>query len=214
MPNNSSAGWQSFSGSDIKAVFMGKVVGSLKSISVTVQREKAPIYIMGYPEPKGFSRGKRGIAGTAVFAVFDKSEILSTLSDSMVYVRPDQVNMHEALSRQSPLSTPTLFGDLLSQSDITANTNLSELQGAQHPAWYLDQIPPITIVLSGMNEFGKQTTMSILGVEFLNQGTGTSVEDIRIDETVTWVAISMTSWMAGQPLGRQGGVSGYRSTGH
>lgn len=37
----------SFGGADITATFGGRVVGELQSITYSVTREKAPIYVMG-----------------------------------------------------------------------------------------------------------------------------------------------------------------------
>ncbi|MDK2600707.1 hypothetical protein QO179_24745 [Bacillus stercoris] len=65
----------SFSGADIVATFNGRVVGELQAITYSVTREKAPIYVMGDPNPKSFSRGKRGIAGSLVFTVFDRDAL-------------------------------------------------------------------------------------------------------------------------------------------
>ena len=70
-------GYNSFSGVDIKAVFNNQVIGELQAISYSISREKAPIYTMGSADPRSFSRGKRGIAGTLIFIVFDRHPILS-----------------------------------------------------------------------------------------------------------------------------------------
>ena len=56
-----SRSYNSFSGVDIQATFAGKPIGELQGLSYTVTREKAPLYTMGSPDPRSFSRGKRGI---------------------------------------------------------------------------------------------------------------------------------------------------------
>ena len=58
--------YTSFSGCDIVATFGNTVIGELQAITYSIQRQKAPIYTMGSAEPRSFSRGKRGIAGTLV----------------------------------------------------------------------------------------------------------------------------------------------------
>ena len=65
--------YNSFSGVDMLVAFNNKIIGELQGISYTVQREKAPVYTMGSADPRSFSRGKRGIAGSMVFMVFDRS---------------------------------------------------------------------------------------------------------------------------------------------
>lgn len=74
--------YTSFSGADIVATFGNVVVGELQSITYSVTREKAPIYTMGSPNPRSFSRGKRGIAGSMVFTVFDRSALHSVKEQS------------------------------------------------------------------------------------------------------------------------------------
>lgn len=57
--------YSSFSGADITASIGNYLIGELQSITYSVTREKAPIFTMGNPNPRSFSRGKRGIAGLA-----------------------------------------------------------------------------------------------------------------------------------------------------
>lgn len=69
----------SFSGADLVVTFANQVVGELQQISWAVQREKAPIFTLGSSDARSFSRGKRGIAGSMVFAVFDHDSLVSAL---------------------------------------------------------------------------------------------------------------------------------------
>jgi len=62
----------SFAGADIQVLAEDIRLGDLQAISVSVSREKGPIYVLGSATPVSFSRGKRGIAGTLQFAVFDR----------------------------------------------------------------------------------------------------------------------------------------------
>src|SRR5262245_28170091 len=74
-----SRSYNSFSGVDIKAVFGNKVIAELQAISYSITREKAPIYTMGSADPRSYSRGKRCIAGTLIFIVFDRHSLLGSL---------------------------------------------------------------------------------------------------------------------------------------
>jgi hypothetical protein len=49
--------YTTFSGSDIVATFNGRVIGELQAITYSVTREKSPVYTMGNPNPRSFSRG-------------------------------------------------------------------------------------------------------------------------------------------------------------
>lgn len=69
----------SFSGADLVATFANKAIGELQQISWAVQRDKAPVFTCGSADARSFSRGKRGIAGSMVFAVFDHDSLVEAL---------------------------------------------------------------------------------------------------------------------------------------
>ena len=69
--------YTSFAGCDIRAVVGSETIGQLQAISYAVQREKAPIYVMGRVDPLSFSRGKRGIAGTIITLMLDQHFLFS-----------------------------------------------------------------------------------------------------------------------------------------
>lgn len=78
----------SFSGADLVATFANKVIGELQQISWAVQRDKAPVFTCGSPDARSFSRGKRGIAGSMVFAVFDHDALVSALQSVWSDIAP------------------------------------------------------------------------------------------------------------------------------
>ena len=57
------ATYNSFSGTDIHAVFGDTVFGDLQMVSYKSDREKAPVYTMGSPDPRTIARNKRLITG-------------------------------------------------------------------------------------------------------------------------------------------------------
>src|SRR6056300_19461 len=63
--------YTSYSGVDIRVIINGAQVGSMQALSYAIQREKAPIYVMGSVDPVSYSRGKRGIAGTMISLMMD-----------------------------------------------------------------------------------------------------------------------------------------------
>ena len=69
----------SFSGADLVVSFANQVIGELQQISWAIQREKAPVFTLGSPDARSFSRGKRGIAGSLVFAVFDQDSLVDAM---------------------------------------------------------------------------------------------------------------------------------------
>ena len=79
MPSPTIQTLTSFSGADLVATFANKVIGELQQISWAVQRDKAPVFTCGSPDARSFSRGKRGLAGSMVFAVFDHDALVAAL---------------------------------------------------------------------------------------------------------------------------------------
>lgn len=93
----------SFSGADLVVSFGPKVVGELQQISYAIQREKVPVFTLGNPNARSFSRGKRAIAGSLVFAIFDKDILLETVKEMWDQIAPPAMftaagNIAQALS--------------------------------------------------------------------------------------------------------------------
>ena len=179
--------YNSFSGVDIQATFAGVHLSDLQGISFTVTREKGPLYTMGSPNPRAFSRGKRGIAGSLIFLVFDRSALLEGLGKQAVFWS-DVNEITAAKQRRSA-------GDDLQPQ---AGRGSADREGVATPAlaWYVDQIPPFSVVLTALNEYGHMARMEIRGIEILNSGSGISVDDITVDENMTWVATDIIPWRA------------------
>lgn len=216
-----SRSYNSFSGVDIKAVFANQALSELQAISYSITREKAPIYTMGSADPRSFSRGKRGIAGTLVFVVFDRHVMLSTLGgiaatqglkfqSDVDDIRPE-FQLADNLS-VTPLGSPSG----VSAADAVQNqesplTSVGSDQ-ALAAAWYADQIPPFDVTLAAANEYGALAVMRIFGVELLNEGYGVSIDDIVSEQQHTYVARTVLGWQpVGSPnqvaIASQGGVN-------
>jgi len=189
----------SFSGVDIKAVFGSVVIGTLQAISYSVTREKAPIYTMGSADPRSFSRGKRGIAGTLIFIVFDRHSLLHAMKGVKFLSDKDDVRPNFRTAETFPqgaflssLATKTSDGSTVVPGATVDEqespvTTVAEDQETANP-WYVDQIPPFDITLACANEYGALAVMKIMGVEILNEGTGVSIDDIVTEQTMTYVA--------------------------
>lgn len=64
----------------------------------------------------------------------------------------------------------------------------SDFDGVNYSTALLDQMPPVDISIIFANEYGNVSKMSILGVEFVNEGQTMSIEDILTENVVTYVA--------------------------
>lgn len=220
-----SRSYNSFSGVDIKGVFGNVVIAELQAISYSITREKAPIYTMGSADPRSFSRGKRGIAGTLIFIVFDRHAMLSALGgfgnpdpnsglkfqSDIDDIRPDFV----AVDTGSFSATLSSVGGT-SAADTVQNqeTPITSVGGDQALAkpWYTDQLPPFDVTLAAANEYGALAVMRIFGVELLNEGYGVSIDDIVSEQQHTYVARTIISWTPvpsknTEAIASQGGVN-------
>lgn len=196
--------WSSIGGCDIITVINGVECGSIQAISVSVSREKMPNYVMGRADPVGFSRGKRGIAGSMVGVVFNQSWLMHTVRGNTDQTAEQAGTVFWASSREYRqfLRLTSQPGNTDSDADQFrqipgSNTAVEFYTGRtrQH-AWYADQILPFNVVITGANEYGGGVAKSIIGVEILNEATGVSVDDIMIDESHTYIALGVTPWMS------------------
>lgn len=184
--------YTSFSGADINIVIDGKPVGSAVAVSYAIQREKGPVFVLGRADPLAFSRGKRGIAGTIVSLMLDEHWILGVNFENNKFV----AERDELFARPGDLNnaSPPLAdleeldpGFTFDSSDLSDSWVLSN-------AWYPDQLPPFDIVIVAVNEYGKAATMRIYGVELLNEGSGFSVDDMRIENQQSFIARTILPW--------------------
>jgi hypothetical protein len=83
--------------------------------------------------------------------------------------------------------------------DELDNIPLSEVQGFKEPAlpWYSDQALPFDITVAAANEYGAAASAKLFGVEILNEGFGSSVDDSVLEMQATFVARSVRSGFYG-----------------
>lgn len=187
--------FSSFSGCDIRATFASVEIGTLQAISYAIQREKAPIYVLGEVNPKAFSRGKRGIAGTLIFIMFDDHAVFDAF-----YKDPAGVDFLQFVKDKKELGPDDFAAVSLRGTDPPAT--LDEVLNPADPwdAWhvqasfYVDQIPPFDVTVAAMNEMGAGAVFRIYGVELLNEGYGVSVDDMVSEMQTTYVARHLSRW--------------------
>ena len=213
--------YNSFSGSDIRAVIGNTPFAEIQAISYSVTREKAPIYTMGSADPRAFSRNKRGVAGSLVWINFDRHALLNliyktfgTFVANVDDVRPEFNPAAQQLLSQSAIFTSSLVRAVpipLPTTVDAADVPINAVSGFKQEAapWYSDQILPFDITLAATNEIGAASTMKIFGVEVLNEGSGVSIDDAVTEMQATWVARLVEPWSAVQSafpdLSGQGG---------
>ena len=169
-------------GADIVATFGGIEIGALSGITFSVTREKAPIYTMGSPNPRSFSRVKRGIAGSLIFTVLDRPALYTMLEKNYTNNKP--MDFYTRAHNTLPGDTNALGRGI---PGLEGGNNWTRDVQKKVP-YYADQIPPFDITITFVNEYGNAAVRSIYGVELLNEGSGASMDDIVIEETMTYVA--------------------------
>lgn len=71
---------------------------------------------------------------------------------------------------------------------------------------------PFDVTITFANEYGQAAVRSIYGVELLNEGSGASMEDIVMEETMTFIARELGPMYAtAAPRDGVGDFSGYAS---
>lgn len=202
--------YNSFSGSDIRAVVGNIPFAEIQAISYSVTREKAPIYTMGSADPRAFSRNKRGVAGSLVWINFDRHALLNIIyqASGVFVANVDDVRPQYNPAQQQYLSQTAIFTSSLTRAvpiplPTTVDAQdvpINAVSGFKQEAtpWYSDQILPFDITLAGTNEIGAATTMKIFGVEILNEGSGVSIDDAVTEMQATWVARLVEPWTAVQ----------------
>lgn len=189
--------YTTFSGCDIACSFGSQIIGELQGISYSVTREKAPIYTMGSANPRSFSRGKRGIAGTLVFVMFDHDALLKGLAEHInntkgLFHRIGGDANWEALSIDEwdeQLGRIASGGSSSGSNNATrASDATKSLANESATIQIADEIPPFDITISMANEYGKAAVMVLYGVEILNQGSQFSMDNIQSQQACTFVA--------------------------
>lgn len=214
--------YSSYSGVDIRVVINGEPVGSMQALSYAIQREKAPIYVMGSVDPISYSRGKRGIAGTMISLLLDKHFIYSdNFRNEKAYLDKDELFEGAVRGGQQgrPVGTSEEEGNL---RDLTGGANLQTVGGdpltvdaygqrnepTRYSAtdisrnyqvanvFYVDQILPFDVSIVAANEYGSAAQMRLYGCEILNEGSGFSIDDMVIENQMTYVCRTILPWRA------------------
>lgn len=188
--------YSSYAGADIVASINRRVFAELQGITYSISRAKVPIYTMGSAEPRSFSRGNRGIAGTLIFSIFDRDALLEAFKkefeDKNVkvqkYVANDISNTPNKNGIMSVEDWDNMMSGLIRGSTESDSINsASPIVGSFTPH-YADEILPFDITLTFANEYGNASIMVIYGVEIMNEGAGFSTDAMVSEKAYTYMA--------------------------
>lgn len=212
--------YSSYSGVDIKVVIQGQQIGSMQALSYAIQREKAPIYVMGSVDPISFSRGKRGIAGTMISLMLDKHFLDNSmfngtkvphpvLDSDEIFANLDEAQLEVANGNASYNPESNLPAGLNTAGDAPQDLgkNLSTGWTRRKP-FYVDQILPFDVAIVAVNEYGQSAQMRLYGCEILNEGSGFSIDDIVVENQMTYVCRTILPWRKWQNKAKEGNNAG------
>lgn len=174
--NTVAKSFTTFSGSDIKAAFNEVEIGNLQGLSISVNREVRPIFVMGRTDALSYSRGKRGIAGSIVLTTLDRHALGAIVEQAKIFKYSNQDTAQQQWQSGLRQTAGTLAG-----------------YGLETPT-YTDELPPFTITLVARNEFGNAMKMTIRGVILISEGTGVSVDDAMQESQLTFVSTGVKWW--------------------
>ena len=117
-----SRSYNSLSGTDIRAVIGNLTFAEIQAISYSITREKAPLYTMGSPDPRAFSRNKRGIAGSLVWINFDRHALLALINTQggTFVANVDDIRPQYTVTESNFIGQTVTFNSTITNADGTA----------------------------------------------------------------------------------------------
>lgn len=160
--------YNSFSGCDMAVTcnILNQTIslGSLQTISYSIHMDRQPVRSIGNINAKDYTLGPRTIAGSLVFAVFDK-HLLYHMIEAFWNNKTNTYASNEYTKVASKYQSLTESRHILA-----------------------DELPPFDITISFANEYGTQSKAAIYGVRLVNEGQVMSINDIYTENTYQFVA--------------------------
>lgn len=195
------------SGIHTRLYWKGIRLNGIQAVSWTTQRETGTIYEMGDVQPKAIASGKEGYGGSIVLAKYHGRDLLENFTKNVtIALWGDEYDLH---TLQDPNGTDSLsikakerIATAGMYTDETQNDYETYVDGdyagnksvvAKTP-WSLHQLPPLDLILVNKNESGFLSRMYILGIKFVNSGSSSSIDDIVMSESLTYICLGVTPW--------------------
>lgn len=142
------------------------VLGTLQTISYSLHMDRRAIRSIGNVNAKDYTQGPRTIAGSLVFAVFDKH---------MLYHMAEQFALNNNTYKENAY---TVLYD--KYKSFTQNRHILS-----------DELPPFDVTVTCANEYGNRAKLAIYGIQLLNEGQVMSINDIYTENTYQFVALDI-----------------------
>ena len=194
--------YTSIPGSQIKALWAGKDLGTLQGITVSISAEKSPIYVMGFQTCRGYTTNKIGIAGSAVFLNIDRDALWDQRVDSSnKIVSASRTTLIPGggsnQSQQAAIAGSGVGQHVATREPTTESGKPSKAatQLTKEQPLYASQLKEFDVVLTGFDFQGRGAYKAIRGVELINEGFATSIDDTILESQFTFVAREVTPWI-------------------
>jgi hypothetical protein len=179
--------YTSFSGVDVTAHIGDTQIGTIQQIGYNVVREKSSTYVMGRVESVSTARGKRQITGSITFLILDRDALHDIRVNSGAHFHGLNNTFDRVIGRGQDDTFNAPGADATkSQTDIQA------MWAKTTRAAYLDEILPIDLTLTFMNEYGNSASQTFYGMEFLTEQMSISIDDTQTQKAVNFTAKSVS----------------------
>lgn len=162
-----------YSATDIEAVIMGTDkttgedvlvnIGDIQTLTYSSHRDASPVRLLGRSNPIAHTMGARTIAGSLIFATFNKRALAELYSGA---------------------SQITLVGTL-PEDRVEPISNARILKPT-------DTIPPFDIVLYFASESGNDSVMMLYRVQVFSEGQTFSIQDVYTEHTMQYLAAGVS----------------------
>jgi hypothetical protein len=196
--------WDAYSGADMRVVFDNKEVGAVSSLTVTITRDVIPRYTSGDPNPRTFAKGRRAIAGTMTFSIFDRDPLLRDVFGDYYFQQLNSLwsegaktfgyHVYQAGTGGSAVDTTTAANlrKGVSPAAIQEAMEIHNLMGQYIKIKYIDQLPPIDVTITFANDAGAVSVATLKGIVFLSEGIGWTMGDVDTEMATTFMARDFT----------------------
>lgn len=213
----------SFSGADLVVSFANQVIGELQKISWSIEREKKPVYTLGSSDARSFSRGKREIKGSLVFAMFDQDSLIKSMksilksSESPIFTTSGNLAITEEenfINAVEMLKWNVTAQDAIDlsrnmDSKFKYNENNSKVSDENFKMpngfspirdsriVYLDSLPPFDITMTFGNEQGQCAFQKIYDVDIIDESSEVSIDTIVLEKKLNYRARKISPLIQG-----------------
>ena len=138
------------------------IIGNLQTISVSTHRDVQPVGALGFVNAKGYTKGRRTIAGSLIFTLFNHESLQQVQKQVRDYYQ------------RAKLIYDAAYG----------NNGIKNLI----PHFKVDELPPFDVTITGANELGQAIQARVIGIQIVDNGVVMGIDDLFTEETMSYIA--------------------------